>query len=130
MSFGESVRTVQEIGLSQTNQKSDLSVTTDIDEKDVVNIDRLECILKKCSNVKTIDCKYVLVNDQVMNVITDYCQRLIEIHFVMNDVTEEAIIRFGEKLGHKLRHIHIHKDDSSLENQQINCLIFVPILHQ
>ena len=44
-----------------------------------------------------------------------------EIHFSVSDVTKEAITRFGEKLGHKLRVIHIYRyeDESSLENQQL-----------
>ena len=97
------------------------SILTDIDEKYVVLIDRLECLLKKCSNLRRIDSYEVLVNDRVLDVITDCCQRLIEIHFFVNDVTKEAIIRFSEKLGHKLKYIHIYdyQNDSSLENQQL-----------
>ena len=98
-----------------------MSEETDIDEKFVVNIDRLECILKKCSNVKRIESYYVLVNDRVLDVITDCCKRLIEMHFVVCDVTKEAITRFGEKLGHKRESILIYdyENVSSLENQQI-----------
>ena len=85
----------------------------------MVNIDRLEGILKKCSNVKGIDSLNVLVNDRVLDVITDCCQRLIEMNFDVNDLTKEAIIRFGNKLGHKLKKIRIYDKDSSVENQQI-----------
>ena len=94
---------------------------TDIDKKYVVNIYRLQFILNKCSNLKRIDSRLVLVNDRVLDVITNCCQRLQEIHFVVNDVTKEAITRFGEKLGQKLREIHIYsyEDESSLENQQL-----------
>ena len=37
----------------------------------------------------------------------------------VENVTEGAITRFGEKLGHKLKHIVIQEEDTSLENQQI-----------
>ena len=96
------------------------SVRTDIDVKYVVNIDRLQCILNKCSNLKRIDSYLVLVNDRVLNVITDCCQRLIEIHFEVRDVTKEAIIRFGEQMGDKLRYIKFYgnEEEASLENQQ------------
>ena len=97
------------------------SVRTDIDEKRVVNIDRLKCILKKCSNIKRIDWNNVLFNDRVLDVITDCCQRLQEIQFNVEDLTNEAITRFSQKLGHKMIHIHIddYEDDSIHENQQI-----------
>ena len=91
-----------------------------------VNIKVLQCILNKCSNVRRIDCQEDLVNDRVLDVITDCCQRLIEIRFSVRDVTEGAMTRFGEKLGHTLRHIHIYEyyveddeEESSLKNQQI-----------
>ena len=98
----------------------DCSMQTD-DVKYVVNIDRLEYILKKCLDIKTIDSENVLVNDRVLDVITDCCQRLIEIKLNVEDLTEGAITRFGEKLSHTLRHIHIYdnEEELSLENQQI-----------
>ena len=98
------------------------SVRTEFNEEYMykVNIDRLENILTKWSNIKSIDSHNVLVNDRVLDVITDCCQRLIEIHFIVIDVTKEAIIRFGKKLGHKLRHIHInYSEESSLEKKTI-----------
>ena len=99
----------------------DCSVRNDTDEKYEVNMDRLKYILKKCSNVKSIESYKVLVNDRVLDVITDYCRRLIEIHFVVTDVTAEGITRFGEKLGHKLKSIRFYynDDESILEKQQI-----------
>ena len=91
-----------------------------INEYQVVDLKLFKSVCLKCPNIIRIDCFKVLVNDQVLHVITEYCSRLKAIDFSINDLTEEAITRFGQRLGHRLRLIYFCKEDeSSQENQHI-----------
>ena len=89
-------------------------------EYGVIDIDLFKCVIKKCHNVKDIDCYRILINDLVLDVITDYCLRLKAISLNLEDVTEDAITRFGQRFGHQIRHIKFYKgDQASRENERI-----------
>ena len=99
-----------------------------INKYNVVDIGLLEKVIKICPNIKRIDFSDAFVNDSVLNVITDCCSTLKDINFSVNDLTFEAIIRFGEKFGHKLEYIYFHhEEESSQDNQQV-LLDFCPNL--
>ena len=109
--------------LNMTND----SVPNIINDYYVVNIDLFRSVCQKCTDITTIVCSNVknndyfnvLVNESVLDVITEFCSKLKVIYFSVNDVTEEAITRFGQRLGHRLEVIFFFNADSSQENQQI-----------
>ena len=89
-------------------------------EDNVVDINRFESLMKKCLNIKRLDCSEALLNEPVLDIIIEFCTSLQAIELCVNDVTEEAITRFGDQLGHRLEEIHFcNEDESSQENQQI-----------
>ena len=89
-------------------------------EYNLVDIKFFKSLCQKFTNISRIDCSEVLVNDPVLDVITECCSKLKAIDFCVNDLTEEAITRFRQRLGNRLRLIYFHKEDeSSEENQQI-----------
>ena len=109
------------------------SVPNIINEYNVVNIDLLRSVCQKCTDITTIVCSDrtdrthsdVYVKDSVLDIITEFCSKLKAIYFSVNDVTEEAITRFGQRLGQRLEYIYFFNEDSkNQENQQIlikNC---------
>ena len=84
----------------------------------VIDIDRLKYVLTKCSNIRKIRFCTAIINDPVLNVITDYCERLERIYFNSGNVTEEAITRFGRKFADSLKTIVFYKESDIEENQQ------------
>ena len=101
------------------------NVTNDIvpkivNEYRVVDLKLFKSVCQKCPDITKIVFSDVLVNDQVLDVITECCSRLKVIDFSINDLTEEAITRFGRRLGHRMKEIYFrNEDDLSEENQQI-----------
>ena len=104
-----------------------ISVPNIINEYHVINIDLFRSVCQKWTEITTIVCNDrmdkiqsdVLVNDSVLDIITEFCSKLKNIYISVNDVTEEAITRFGQRLGHRLEFIFFLNEDSSQENQQI-----------
>ena len=85
----------------------------------------LKNLLKKCPNIKTIEFKRISINDSVLFTITELCSRLESIGFDVWDVSEEAIARFGQKLGSDMKSIAFYGDQ---EHKQTLMLSFCPNL--
>ena len=74
----------------------------------------LESLLKKCPNISSINIpEYISISGHVLDLIGDHCTQLKTFCFdCLNrlDVSErKALIRFGEKCGHKLKTLAIEK---------------------
>ena len=75
--------------------------------KQKVVSERLGCLLKKCSNMKSIEFSEVNIDDAVLDVISDCCPRLESIGLSVNYITISGITRFVQSLGQRLKAIEL-----------------------
>ena len=91
-----------------------------------VDCNQLKNLLNKCHFVNVIEMRGVLVNDSVLDVISQSCPNLESIGFEVNEVSDEAITRFGQIFGHKLKKISMNDYWDRIKTQKL--LSFCPNL--
>lgn len=71
------------------------------------DINRLEIVVKKTSQIRRIDMRRVRVNDQILDVIAANCPSLESLALYLHNVSEECIRRFGPIMGTNLKSISL-----------------------
>lgn len=87
--------------------------------------DKLKQLLKRVQNIRAIELTHIPVKDSLLSTITDCCPLLDSIGFDLRKVSEEAIVRFGQRLGHRIRKIRFFKTTIDMKKQKL-LLSFCP----